>query len=84
MAMEVLEAVQREYQIDPKRIYLTDLSSGGTGVWEMAARFPDRWAAIVPDSSLGDPGLAPSIKDIPCWCFHDSHDAESLVASPRG
>jgi predicted peptidase len=83
MAMELLDAVQKEYRVDPKRIYLTGVSSGGVGVWELAGRFPGRWAAIVPVSSPAQPGAARSIKDIPCWCFHNSHDAESPVRDPR-
>ncbi len=82
-AFEELDAIEREYRIDPRRIYLTGLSSGGNGVWELADRYPNRWAAIVPVASSGDPGIAPRIHGIPCWCFHNSHDAGSPVASPR-
>ncbi len=82
-AFEEVEAIEKEYRIDPRRIYLTGLSSGGNGVWELADRFPNRWAAIVPVASSGDPEVASRIPGIPCWCFHNSHDAGSPVASPR-
>jgi poly(3-hydroxybutyrate) depolymerase len=81
--MELLSQVEKAYRVDPKRIYLTGLSSGGTGVWDWAATFPDRWAAIVPVASVGDPVRAATIKNIPCWCFHNSHDASSPVENPR-
>ncbi len=82
-AMELLDSIQKEYRVDPNRIYLTGISSGGAGVWSLAARFPDRWAAIVPVASNGDPRVVRSIYKIPCWCFHNSHDAGSPVANPR-
>jgi poly(3-hydroxybutyrate) depolymerase len=82
-AMELLDAVQREYRIDPARIYLSGLSSGGASVWELGARFASRWAALVPVSSSGRPDLVPAIAGIPCWCFHNSHDPGSPVSNPR-
>jgi len=82
-AMELLAKVEKEYRVDAKRTYLTGLSSGGAGTWGLAARYPDRWAAIVPVASSGSPALAASIKHVPCWCFHNSHDAGSPVANPR-
>jgi predicted esterase len=83
-AMELLDRVEGEYNVDPKRIYLTGLSSGGAGVWNMATRYPARWAAIVPVSSGGcNPAQASIIKNIPCWCFHNAHDASSRSADPE-
>jgi pimeloyl-ACP methyl ester carboxylesterase len=82
-AMELLAAVQKDYRVDPKRISLTGVSSGGNGVWHLAAAHPDRWAAIVPVAASGYPGLAPAIKHIPCWCFHNTYDAGPAVESPR-
>jgi pimeloyl-ACP methyl ester carboxylesterase len=82
-AMELLAAVQMEYQVDPKRISLTGVSSGGNGVWHLAAAYPDRWAAIVPVAASGYPDMAPAIKHIPSWCFHNRYDAGPPVESPR-
>jgi predicted esterase len=82
-AFELLSAVQKEYRIDPKRIYLSGLSSGGSAVWDLAAHSPDQWAAIVPVASGSDPNQAPLIKHIPCWCFHNSHDPSISVYFPR-
>jgi predicted peptidase len=36
--------------VDPHRLYLTGLSSGGAGVWNMLSRYPRRFAAAVPIS----------------------------------
>ena len=56
-AMEILSSVEKKYRIDPNRIYLTGMSSGGAGVWNLAIRYPDRWAAIVPVSGRRSAGL---------------------------
>lgn len=83
-AMELIDVVSTRYRVDPDRVALTGLSTGGTGVWNLAARFPDRWAAIVPVSSGVCPtGRAGVIKHIPCWCFHNRYDGGSPAAQPR-
>lgn len=82
-ALAILDEVQKSYQIDPKRIYLTGLSMGGFGTWSLAARYPDRWAAIVPICGGGNTGDAEKIKDIPCWCFHGDADRAVRVDLSR-
>jgi len=68
-ALAILAAVENDFKTDPKRTYLTGISMGGFGTWSMAARYPDKWAAIVPICGGGDRETAKTIKDIPCWCF---------------
>jgi predicted esterase len=83
-ALAILDRVEKEYNIDHKRIYLTGLSSGAGAVWSMAARYPERWAAIVPVATGGsDLGLVPMIKKVPCWCFHNVNDVLSPPAASR-
>jgi len=43
-----LDAATREFGGDPDRTYLTGLSMGGYGVWELALRQGYRFAALVP------------------------------------
>ncbi|PNS07459.1 prolyl oligopeptidase family serine peptidase [Solilutibacter silvestris] len=43
-----LDAATREFHGDRNRTYLTGLSMGGYGVWEMALHAPERFAALVP------------------------------------
>src|SRR5262249_25041652 len=50
-ALDILRLVQKEYTvIDEKRLYLTGVSEGGHGAWELAAEHPELWAAVVPVS----------------------------------
>ncbi len=82
-ALDILAEVQKKYKVDPKRIYLTGLSMGGYGTWSLAAKYPDRWAAIVPICGGGNPADAAKIKDIPCWCFHGDADKAVKVEKSR-
>jgi predicted peptidase len=47
-ALAALDASIKEFHGDRKHVYLTGLSMGGFGTWELAARNPGRFAAIVP------------------------------------
>lgn len=47
---DLIEHLAATYQIDRDRIYVTGVSMGGGGSWELAARRPDLIAAAVPMS----------------------------------
>jgi predicted peptidase len=82
-ALAILEEVQKEYKTDPKRVCLTGLSMGGVGTWSLAAKYPDRWAAIVPICGPGDVATAAAIKDLPCWCFWGDKDNFANKSMPK-
>ena len=46
-AMQTLEAAQREFSLDPDRVYLTGLSRGARGVYYIAYRHATRFAAVL-------------------------------------
>src|SRR5690606_37645441 len=46
--MNVLEMTRKEFNIDPKRIYLTGHSMGGAGTLFLGAKHANLWAAIAP------------------------------------
>lgn len=48
MALATLAAATKEFKGDPKHTYLTGISMGGFGTWDIAARYPGKFAAIVP------------------------------------
>jgi predicted peptidase len=82
-ALAILDEVEKDYQVDAKRVYLTGLSMGGYGTWSLAAAHPERWAAIVPVCGGGNAKDAEKIKDIPCWCFHGDADKAVKVELSR-
>jgi predicted peptidase len=47
-ALAALEYSIREFHGDRQRLYLTGLSMGGYGTWEMTAKSPGKFAAYVP------------------------------------
>jgi predicted peptidase len=47
-AVLALEQTMREFRTDPDRVYLTGLSMGGNGTWNLAYQHPERFAAIAP------------------------------------
>jgi predicted peptidase len=71
---EVMEEALVYYKIDETRIYVTGFSMGGAGTFLMAIHYPDLFAAAAPVCGFGDPELAGSMKDVPCWIFHDEGD----------
>ena len=48
LVFATLDAATREFHGDPDRTYLTGLSMGGYGVWDVAMQAPDRFAALAP------------------------------------
>ena len=48
LVLATLDATAREFHGDPARTYLTGLSMGGYGVWDVALRAPERFAALAP------------------------------------
>jgi predicted peptidase len=70
----LLDDVIGKYNVDTRRVYLTGLSMGGTATWSLAAAHPDRFAAIVPVSGVGDPADARKLAALPIWVFHGAKD----------
>lgn len=63
-----------KYRIDNDRIYLTGMSLGGFGTWELANMYPNRFAAIAPMCGGGNPEWAENLTHIPTWVFHGVQD----------
>ena len=74
MLLAVVDAVQGEFPIDADRLYLTGLSMGGFGTWDLITRYPGKWAAAAPICGGGDKAKGAAAKDIPVWAFHGSAD----------
>ncbi|HTE85856.1 MAG TPA: prolyl oligopeptidase family serine peptidase [Dehalococcoidia bacterium] len=70
----LLDEVERNYSIDPDRVYVTGLSMGGRGTWALAIASPHRFAAIAPVCGRGDPDAVGSIAHVPVWAFHGALD----------
>jgi len=74
LTLELIEKLSQEFAIDRKRLYITGLSMGGYGTWDIIQRHPDMFAAAMPVCGGGDSAAAPLIKDLPIWVFHGDKD----------
>lgn len=89
MAMTALQQETIEFHADTNRTYLTGLSLGGYGVWELAKTYPKRWAAIAVaaggifwsyapdrwhDVATLPAEYARALGHTPVWVFHGSQD----------
>jgi predicted peptidase len=77
MAIAVLEKSLKTLPVDKGRVYLTGLSMGGYGSWELAMRRPELFAAVAPVCGGGDESQAAKLKNIPVWAAHG--DADRVV-----
>lgn len=80
--LKLLDEATAKYAVDTNRIYLTGLSMGGYGTWDLGLSHPDRFAAIVPICGGGQtisvllPGRdqGPALKTLGVWAFHGGKD----------
>ena len=84
----LLDEVAEKYRVDKDRVYLTGLSMGGYGTWDLAAAHPEKFAAIAPICGGGNPEDAPLLTKLPTWVFHGAKDktvpfkrSEEMVAA---
>lgn len=82
-AITALEETLAREAVDPDRIYLTGLSMGGYGAWDLAARLPDRFAALLPVCGGADEATAAKLVGLPVWCFHGDADTAVPVGRSR-
>jgi len=47
-ALAALDASIKEFNGDRDRVYLTGISMGGYGTWDLAAKYPGKFAALIP------------------------------------
>jgi predicted peptidase len=76
---ELIAMVDRtvaDFKGDAKRVYLTGLSYGGFGTWSLAARHPQKFAAMAPIVGYGHPAHAAPIAaaKLPLWVFAGGRD----------
>lgn len=83
LTLELIDSIAKEFSIDPKRIYITGLSMGGYGTWDLLVRRPNLFAAAVPVCGGADEKTAEKIKHIPVWTFHGDKDGVVKPARSR-
>ena len=75
--INLLDEVLNKYVVDRERVYLTGHSMGGRGVWYLAYKYPERFAAIAPMAGpAAISSWATRLKDMPIWVFHGAKDVD--------
>ncbi len=81
--LQLIDSLVEKYPIDTKRLYVTGLSMGGYGTWDIISRYPNKFAAAAPICGGGDENMATKIKHIPIWAFHGAIDNVVSVERTR-
>ncbi|MEM8713577.1 MAG: GDSL-type esterase/lipase family protein, partial [Planctomycetota bacterium] len=82
-AVQALLDVCATYPIDLDRVYLTGLSMGGYGTFELATRFPDWFAAVAAVCGGGDEKSADRLVGLPLSIWHGDRDDAVPVERSR-
>lgn len=79
--VELLDKMKNDYSLNSDRLYVSGLSMGGFGTWDLIMRYPDLFAAAIPMGGAGDTKMASEIAKTPVWTFHQLQDP---VVAPNG
>lgn len=80
---ELVDNIRNRYSVDDSRLYISGLSMGGYGTWDMITRYPHLFAAAIPVCGGTDSSKAPLIAGMPIWTFHSTDDATVSVAGTQ-
>ena len=85
-AMNVLEMMRKEFNVDDRRIYLMGHSLGGGGALHMGEKYADRWTAVAPiaPAAFGFQWTAESkLKNVPLLIMQGADDTTVRPASSQ-
>jgi predicted peptidase len=82
LLLPLLDEVVAKHRVDPARVYVTGMSMGGYGAWNLALEYPERFAAVAPVCGGGDlltvllasPRKLRALRSLGVWAFHGSED----------
>ena len=84
----LLDEIEDTLLVDNNRIYLTGVSAGGNGTWEIGLHHPDRLAALAPIMGYyGWPFSVPEnicdLAGVPVWAFHGENDETTPLQAEK-
>jgi len=72
--LAAMDQTLTKYNVDPTRVVLTGMSTGGEGVWRVGAAHASRFSALVPVSAWSAPDTVDQLTTLPIWAFHCTGD----------
>ena len=83
--MTMVDRARADYPVSGNRLYVTGLSNGGGGTWNMLSRYPNRFAAGVPLCAVAPAAdfLPANLVDQSIAAFHARNDPVVLVGTTR-
>jgi len=83
--LDVTELIEKNYSIDPSRVYLGGHSMGGGGTWTIGLAYRDRYAALAPMAGTGisanlDAALSAPGRKVPVFVSCGGKDALDTVS----
>jgi predicted peptidase len=84
--VRAIHRVEAKYNVDQDRLYAIGFSMGGRGIFRLADRYPNHFAALVTiaGSSIEKEYIdGGRLKGVPVWAFHGEDDAEVPLPEVR-
>ena len=72
--IEVVDALRRDPRVDVSRVYVTGVSMGGYGTWDLILRKPEWFAAAMPLCAGVDLEQVWRARGFPIWIMHGGSD----------
>jgi predicted peptidase len=81
----VTDLMIKEYNADPNRVYLMGNSSGGSAVWNLGVKMPEKWTAISPSAAPLEDANFPyeKLKTVPVLVVHGDMDTVMVFDASR-
>ncbi|WP_052446607.1 carbohydrate-binding protein [Candidatus Soleaferrea massiliensis] len=84
--LKLIDELIAGYNIDADAVYITGLSMGGQGTWNMITKYPERFAAAMPLCGRLDDTIRDNLKNavsLPISIFHVNGDPSVPVENSR-
>ena len=72
--ISLIKETIESHPIDTSRIYVTGLSMGAFGTWDIVLRAPDLFAAAIPVAGGLADGVKEMLDNVPVWILHGDQD----------
>ncbi|MBA2117503.1 carboxylesterase family protein [Bremerella alba] len=77
----LVKHIMQIHNVDKNRVYVTGLSMGGRGTWQVAGAMPNEVAAIAPICGPSDVSVVDKIAHLPIWVFHGAKDTAVKISN---